>query len=373
MAVTQGLCVDALAWLRLASVAGLAPGDARKLVASFGDARKVLESAHGEIERVAGRAAAGALARGPDPRKVDAALIWASRPGRRILARDDPAFPKLLREIADPPLVLFATGRVELLDRFAIAIVGSRNATPQGMRDAEAFARALSEVGTCIVSGLAVGIDAAAHRGGLAASGGSVAVLGTGADGNYPPQNHALARRLGEEGCVITELALGTPPFRGNFPRRNRLISGLARGVLVVEAAPASGTLVTARSALDQGREVFAVPGSIHATHAKGCNALIRNGEAKLVEGAHHVLEEFGYRCAPAASTRDDGEPFLDAVGYEPVSVERIAGLTGLGAAMVAARLTRLELEGRIAALPGGLYQRIVSAPGRGGSPEHAL
>jgi DNA processing protein len=233
------------------------------------------------------------------------------------------------------------------------------------MRDAEAFAATLSEAGLCIVSGLAAGIDAAAHRGGIAQKGSSLAVLGTGADVVYPAGNRKLAERLAHEGCLISEFPLGTPPEPGNFPRRNRLISGLSRGVLVVEAAIRSGSLITARRALDQGRDVFAIPGSIHSPLSKGCHDLIKQG-AKLVESAEDILAELGLGDAvagkPAPGPAAPADPLLDAMGFAPVTMDQMAQLTGFGAPALAASLSRLEIEGRVAALAGGRFQRIESS-----------
>jgi DNA processing protein len=286
-----------------------------------------------------------------------------------VVTLADANYPKLLLEIPDPPLLLYCRGQVPLLNRPALAVVGSRNATAQGIRNAEQFARAFSEAGLTIVSGLAQGIDAAAHRGGLAAAGSTIAVLGTGADVVYPPANAALAAEIVEHGLLLTELALGSPPLAQNFPRRNRLISGLAQGCVVVEAALASGSLITARSAVEQGREVFALPGSIHSPLSKGCHALIKAG-AKLAESAEDVLSELGsFQRSGFASTRAAGdvtemdsvaeEPLLAHMGDDPVDVDSLCVRAGLPAGRIAAELLRLELAGRIAALPGGLYQRL--------------
>jgi len=237
--------------------------------------------------------------------------------------------------------------------------VGSRNATAQGRADAQAFAAALSGAGLTIVSGLALGIDAAAHRGGLAGESSSIAVLGNGVDVRYPRDNRALAEALERKGCVISEFPLGTPPLEDNFPRRNRLISGLALGVFVVEAAVQSGSLITARCAGEQGREVFAIPGSIHSVVSRGCHRLIKDG-AKLVEGAEDVLTELGWKPAPSSPCRKaERDPLLQAMGHAPVSLDDLALATGLEVARVTARITRLELAGRVAALAGGRFQRL--------------
>jgi DNA processing protein len=281
----------------------------------------------------------------------------------------DADYPKLLLEIPDPPLLLYCRGQLQFLNRPALAVVGSRNATAQGVRNAEQFARAFSEAGLTIVSGLAQGIDAAAHRGGLAAGGSTIAVLGSGADVVYPPANAALTAEIAERGLLLSEFPLGSKPLAHNFPRRNRLISGLAQGCVVVEAALASGSLITARAAAEQGREVFALPGSIHSPLAKGCHALIKSG-AKLAESADDVLSELSaFRRTGFASTRaaadeaapaaDGEEPLLAHMGDAPVDVDSLCARAGLPAAHVSAELLRLELAGRVAALPGGLFQRL--------------
>lgn len=303
------------------------------------------------------------------PRPTDEALLerclgWIEAPGHHFVTQDDPRYPPLLMQIADPPPALFVRGRAELLRAESLAIVGSRNATPVGRRDAFEFAAELSRRGICIASGLALGIDAAAHRGGLAGPGSSIAVLGTGPDVAYPAQNAALTEELAERGCVVTEFPVGAQPIPWNFPRRNRLISGLARGVLVVEAALKSGSLVTAYEASRQNREVFALPGSIHATLSKGCHALLRDG-AKLVENVEHIVEEIAHwprPQAPAGESRTvrhgEGSAFLESIGFAPVSIDAVVRLTGLDARESASRLAHLELEGRVARLAGGLYQR---------------
>jgi len=271
-------------------------------------------------------------------------------------------YPKAFLNIADPPTAFYAQGRVDLLNTPAFAIVGSRNATPQGLRDAEAFALELSQAGLTIASGMAIGIDAAAHRGGLAGEGSSIAVLGTGPDIVYPRRNRDLAHELAQRGCLITEFALGSPSVAGNFPQRNRLISGLSRGVLVVEASmPRSGSLITARCAADQNRDVFAIPGSIHSPLSKGCHWLIKQG-AKLVENADDVLEELGIapKCEePARKPGRKPDPLLDAIGFAPASIDQLAQRSNLDAATLAARLSRLEIEGRVEALAGGWFQRV--------------
>ena len=354
-------------WLQLSLTPGLGSATLRKLLQQFGLPQAVLARRRAELSTIASPAALAALDSDPVAQSVQRALEWAAQPRHAVITLADASYPKLLLEIADPPPLLYACGRVELLQRFALAIVGSRNATQQGLANAEAFARTLSESGLTVVSGLALGIDAAAHRGGLAGPGSTVAVLGTGIDIIYPQRNSALASEIAERGLLLSEFALGTAPAAQNFPRRNRLISGLARGCLVVEAAVASGSLITARAAAEQGREVFAVPGSIHSPLSKGCHALIKSG-AKLVESAEDVLTELsGFRPSGYASTREpakraseqvDGS-LLAHMGHDPVDVDSLCLRAGLSAEQVSSELLRLELDGRVAALPGGLYQRL--------------
>jgi DNA processing protein len=351
-------------WLQLTLTPGLGSAALRAMLHQFGLPQAILERKHSELAAYAPGAALAALGSQEVRDAVARALDWAAAPGHAIVTLADDTYPRALLETADPPALLYVTGRTELLRAPALAIVGSRNATAQGERNAESFARVLSETGLTIVSGLAVGIDAAAHRGGLAGPGSTIAVLGTGIDVFYPRRNAELAAQIASRGLLVSEFALGTPPLAHNFPRRNRLISGLARGCLVVEAAVASGSLITARSAADQGREVFAIPGSIHSPLAKGCHALIKSG-AKLVESADDVLTELsGFRpsgfastTAPRAEPGDGG--LLQHMGHDPVDVDSLCSRAGLSAEQVSSELLRLELDGRITSLPGGLYQRL--------------
>jgi len=257
---------------------------------------------------------------------------------------------------------LYLKGRIELLAVPALAVVGSRNATTQGRRNAEQFSATVSHAGVTVISGLALGIDAAAHLGGLCGRGSSIAVVGTGLDIAYPARNLTLAQRLAQEGCLVSEYALGMPPVASNFPRRNRIISGLARAVLVVEAALQSGSLITARMAAEQGRDVLAIPGSIHAPLSKGCHLLIKQG-AMLVESADDILQSIGHLPSPlsaAASTAwADGDTLLQAIGFDPVTTDELSVRSGIAIAQLQAQLLQLELDGRIECLPGGRYRRI--------------
>jgi len=354
------------AWAALQLVPGLTTRALVALLKAFGGAPEVRAASRASLARFVSGELADAIRGGPDTALLERTLTWLATPGHSLIAWDDADYPAALLTLADPPPSFCYVGRRDLLNRPALAIVGSRNATAQGAAHAEAFAAALSAAGLTIISGLALGIDAAAHRGGLAAPASSVAVVGTGLDRVYPPGNRDLAQRLADEGGLLSEFALGTPPLPGNFPRRNRIISGLARGVLVVEATLNSGSLITARLAAEQGREVFAIPGSIDSPFSKGSHRLIREG-AKLVETVADVLEELGLgpSAAPSATSPDpepsaDGVPgrVLAALGYDPAGIDVLTERTGLPAAMVTAALIELEVSGRVATLPGGNYQR---------------
>ena len=356
-------------WLQLTLTPGLGAATIRELLKQLGLPEKILGAPRKELARLVSPQALAALDSESVARSVERALAWLERPGCALVTLADAAYPPLLLEIGDPPPVLYCRGRTELLSRPALAIVGSRNASAQGAANAEQFARAFSAAGLTIVSGLAQGIDAAAHRGGLAGEGSTLAILGTGVDLAYPAANATLAEEIAERGLLVSEYPLGMKALAHNFPRRNRLISGLAQGCLVIEAALASGSLITARAAAEQGREVFAVPGSIHSPLSKGCHALIKSG-AKLAESAEDVLSElaafrrtgFASTQAPAADKRDaaaENEPLLACMGFDPVDVDSLCARAGMPAERVSAELLRLELGGRITALPGGLYQRL--------------
>ncbi len=348
------------AWIELSLVPGLGGQGFRSLLSNFGLPTQILSATRSQLRRVVPEALASRILERRSSPEIEAALQWAARPGHAVLTLADVEYPKQLLEIADPPVLLYVAGNVKLVCSLALAVVGSRNATPQGLRNAQSFARAFSEAGFAIVSGLALGVDSAAHMGGLEGRGSTVAVLGTGIDIIYPRRSESLAQEISLRGALVSEFALGTPPAAGNFPRRNRLISGLARGCLVVEAALDSGSLITARLAAEQGREVFAIPGSIHSPLSKGCHALIKQG-AKLVEAAQDVLEELGAAWAPAPRSveSETGHDLLDKMGFDPCDIDSLISRSGLTTEVVSAILLELELEGRIASLPGGLYQRI--------------
>lgn len=376
---------DIGAWLRLLLTPRVGPTSARKLLAAFGSPQAVfLASKPALAQVVSAREATEVLKAPPDlDGQLDTTVAWldAAAPGqaRALITLGDARYPASLLETADPPFLLFAQGRLDLLCQPSVAIVGSRSPTAQGKDNAFAFAQTLSQAGITVVSGLARGIDGAAHEGALAGQVGStVAVVGTGLDRVYPKAHLDLARRIAQEGLLISEFTLGTPPLSANFPKRNRIVAGLTRGTLVVEAAVQSGSLITARLAAEMGREVLAIPGSIHSPQARGCHALIKQG-AKLVETAEDVLEEMRWRAS--APMRQGGQadggdedadsdgdragredPLLAAMGFDPVGQDALSARTGLGPADLGVRLLELEMTGQVARLPGALFQRVGAA-----------
>lgn len=360
---------SAAGWLRLTLTRGLGLEAQRRLLSVFGLPERIFSASGAAIASAVGERVARAIAAFDDEAAIERTLEWAALPGNHLVTLADASYPQALLEIADPPTLLYVKGRVDLLNGRALAIVGARNATAQGAVNAEQFARELSRGGMTIVSGLALGCDASAHTGALDGPGSTIAVIGTGADRIYPSRNQELARRIAENGAIVSEFPLGTPALRENFPRRNRIISGLSRGVLVVEAAARSGTLITARLAGEQGREVFAIPGSIHSPLSKGCHQLIRQG-AKLVDDARDILSELQVvPTTPVASATVEvaQEPpdaggalaLLDAMGFDPVGIDLLAQHTGLTADTLSAMLLSLELESRVAMLSDGRFQRI--------------
>jgi DNA processing protein len=359
------------AWLRLTLTPDVGPRTARALLAAFGLPTAIFEAGVAALGRHVPEKLARTLAAAPDAAvraAIDATEAWLARDASHaLLTLADADYPQALLAIPDPPPLLFAIGRRELLNRPAFAIVGSRNATRQGEANAQAFAQALARAGLTIVSGLALGIDAAAHRGALnaEADASTIAVVGTGVDVIYPAGNQALALAIRRRGVVISEFPLGAPGIAHNFPRRNRLIAGLARGVLVVEAALRSGSLITARLAADLGRDVFAVPGSIHSPLAKGCHKLIKEG-AKLAESAQDILEELNLAPGGAAATAPPSAALppahaalLEALGFDPVDLDALAVRTGRDAGALTADLLELELAQHVERLPGNRYQRL--------------
>jgi len=371
------------AWLRLAQEPGLSAAQARHLLAAAGLPQHVYALSVSALRRIVPEPLALQLHRPPDDvlaQRIDASVQWLAQPGHHLLTLADPDYPQSLLALADPPLLLYVHGHVVLLNRPAISIVGARNATVDGIDNAHAFAAHLARQGWCVISGLAHGIDAAAHRGALSAGsqgGATIAVLGTGIDVVYPASHRDLAQRIARDGALVSEFPLGCRALPHQFPRRNRLVAAMARGVLVVEAARQSGSLITARHALDVGREVFAIPGSIHSPLSRGCHALIRQG-AKLVESARDIHDELG---SPGArqlelvvsnpSERDDACAAMPAqahdpetasvwmaLGHGPVDVATLQERTQLSLPVLTARLAAMELDDRVVRLSDGRFQR---------------
>lgn len=371
------------AWLRLEQTPGVGNATARRLLAAFGLPQQVFAASQAALSQVASAAQCSALQGSPPGfgDLLETTWLWLqASPQHRVLTLGDAHYPQSLLQIEDPPLLLYAIGPAWVwsgggltpLSTHGLAMVGSRNPTAQGAINARQFAQALARAGLTIVSGLALGVDGAAHEGALdgAPEGqlATIAVVGTGLDRVYPKQHRDLAHRIAQRGVLLSEYPLGTPPLSANFPKRNRIIAGLSSGTLVVEAALQSGSLITARLAVEQGKDVFAIPGSIHATQARGCHALIRQG-AKLVESAQDVLEELrpGLETplpmtptsAAPATTAEPQDSLLQALGFNPIGLDALLARTGLDIPTLQARLMELELAGQLARLPGGLFQRL--------------
>ncbi len=392
---------DLALWLRLSSADGIGSLTATKLLQQFGLPQQIFEqSAQALSAGLKSHQVKGILEPSKDlPDLVEATWRWLSDTSatwRTVVSLADSEYPKALLQLPDPPVLLYITGSQTVFEHLAakeqaddIAIVGSRNATPQGLANARSFAKAFAQSGMHIVSGLALGIDGAAHEGALdaqhdfgSAAGSTVAVVGTGLDRVYPKRHHDLAHRIVQHGLIMSEFPIGTPPLPENFPRRNRIIAALTQGTLVVEAAIQSGSLITARQALDLGKDVFAIPGSIHSPQAKGCHHLIKQG-AKLVESAQDVLEELSIqpssqlsnamisgalkadsmRASSSKSLKNNKEsPLFEALGHDPISLDSLIDRTGISAAHLQVQLLELELLGDVARLPGGLFQRMAQA-----------
>jgi DNA processing protein len=402
------------AWLQLEYTANLPLDAVRAWLSVLGSAHAVVSATQSQLAKIVTEAAASAVKTPlPDVRDkrqayIDSALTWVTAPGydgtRHILTWDHADYPAQLLTISDPPLVLFVQGNAAALSRPAVGIVGARNATQQGVANARVFAQSLADKNITVISGMALGIDAAAHEGALNALHNpcaTVAVVGTGIDRVYPASHRDLAHRIAAQGAVVSEFPIGTPPMAHNFPRRNRLIAGLSRGVLVVEAALRSGSLITARVAGEQGREVLAIPGSIHAPLSKGCHQLLKQG-AKLVESAQDVMEELrldqsfdlpsistakaikassaasafanssvansavkrhtatAYSPSLATTFPGSDDPVLAAMGHTPMDLDQLVAATQMATGDLLSRLTELELFGQVEALDGARYQRLV-------------
>jgi len=365
---------DLASWLRFLRLPGIGAGRRLELLNYFGSVDALFGAARGQLERLLADApeALAALRASPDEQQLAADLGWFSQPDRHLLTWFDDDYPRLLREIPDPPAALFVMGKRELLSQPQLAVVGSRNASAAGRENAQAFARELAQAGLVITRGLALGIDGAAHRGALDAGAATLAVTGNGLDRVYPARHRDLAHTIASQGALVSEFPPGTPPRPENFPIRNRIVSGLALGVLVVEAAERSGALITARLASEQGREVFAIPGSIHSPLSRGCHRLIRQG-AKLVETARDILEELGplARLVIPSDEQTDSAPtladmlpesarrVLDCLGHDPLTIDTLVQRSGLTADTVSSMLLVLELQGLVASGAGGTYQRL--------------
>ncbi len=355
-------------WLALHRTAGVGPVTFLRLLEQFGTPQKVFETPSLAVS-VSNRTRSALFE--PDWVQVEKDLEWFESEDRHIVTLHDSRYPELLKQISDPPSLLFVQGDVGLLSQWQIALVGSRNPSASGRDTAYEFAHYLARGGIAINSGLAMGIDTASHQGALAAEGKTVAVIGTGLDRVYPAKNRELAHEIASTGAIVSEFALGTSPRAENFPRRNRIISGLSLGTLVVEAAVQSGSLITARMAMEQGREVFAIPGSIHNPLARGCHRLIREG-AKLVENANDILEELGAMAGVDQSSYDedledessvsedqDYQNLFEYLGFDPIHIDSLIERSGLTADAVSSMLLLLELQGQVESFAGGRYARV--------------
>jgi DNA processing protein len=363
---------ETAAWCALLRAPGVGCQTLNPLFATHGEVRQLVQQPPAELPPVLRD-----YLRAPDWSGVEQDMRWLEQPRNTMLVITDPAYPALLRQLTNPPTVLFLHGDPDLLSLPQLAVVGSRSPTTGGRRNAHEFAAHLAAAGLVISSGLATGIDAAAHQGALAADGLTLAVTGTGLDRVYPAKNRALAHDIALHGLLVSEFPTGTPPLAANFPRRNRILAGLALGALVIEAALQSGSLITARLAGEAGREVFALPGSIHNPLARGCHALIRDGAA-LVESADQILQELApliphsgmaprdaqaTPSVPPATVEPQHVELLEAMGYDPVTTDDLVERTGFPAAEVSSILLLLELQGHVSSSAGGLFTRLGNDP----------
>ncbi len=366
---------DRAFWLALHRIKGLGPIGQRKLLDAFPTVKQIFSADDSTLKKTGLDEKSVTSVCQPDWETIGVDLNWLDIPGHHLITIDDEAYPTLLREIPDPPVVLFAYGRPEVLKTIQIGIVGSRNPDAAGRKTADEFARELVYAGVTVTSGLASGIDGCSHQGALNANGFTIAVTGNGLDMIYPARHKALAEKIVDNGILVSEFPPGTKPVSANFPRRNRIISGMSTGVLVIQAALRSGSLITARYAMEQGREVFAIPGSIHNPLAKGCHTLIKQG-AKLVESVNDIVEELGSLAAVVidenVSKKNDVKNnlyeekldvdykvLLDTMAYDPISVDRLIELTGLTTDSVSSMLLILELRGLVVSQAGGVYMRV--------------
>lgn len=367
---------DVAQWLALNQTLGLGNAAFCQLLAKFGSPAAIYSASTSQLREIVSAEIAGKINQGVDIDAIAPTLEWLQKDNTHIITLADSAYPQQLLQISNPPAVLYAIGNLHWLNHPSIAVVGSRSATPQGEKNAEEFATSLCNLGLCVVSGMALGIDGAAHRGALKANGATIAVVGTGLDIVYPARHRDLAHKIAERGLIISEFSLGTPSKAQNFPRRNRIISGLSLGCLVIEANVDSGSLITARLATEQGREVFAIPGSIHSPVAKGCHQLIKQG-AKLVENTQDILEEINWeelknRLPPnspvglipgiAENTGSDPEhnTVLASMGFDAINFDALQDRTALTTETLSAMLMMLELEGKVTTVAGNQYQRLI-------------
>lgn len=364
---------DIQQWLALNQIAGLGNAGLCQLLAKFGTPAAIFSASNKQLREIVSDEIAQQIGLGVDIDSIAPSLKWLEKDNTHLVTLADEAYPKQLLEINNPPAILYAIGNLRWLNHPSIAMVGSRSATPQGEKNAEEFAESLCHQGLCIVSGMALGIDGAAHRGALKANGATIAVVGTGLDIVYPARHRDLAHQIAERGLIISEFPLGTPSKAQNFPRRNRIISGLSLGCLVVEANIDSGSLISARLAIEQGREVFAIPGSIHSPVAKGCHLLIKQG-AKLVENTQDILEEINWKIinknqnsiSPNGSLAHSGtdspqaNTVLTSMGFDPIDFDTLQSLTRLTTEVLSSILMLLELENKVTVLAGGKYHRLV-------------
>ena len=363
---------EKLLWVSLGRISGIGSQTYCQLLKAFGSPESIYATHPKQLRDIVSERIASEITRGHDVDTLEQTRLWLSQDNNHLVTLADPEYPKSLLEIADPPPFLYTKGNLSLLNQPSIAIVGSRNASAQGEKNAEAFAADLCAYGLCIVSGLALGIDGAAHRGALRVNGATIAVVGTGLDIVYPAKHRDLAHQIAQNGLIISEFDLGTPSKPQNFPKRNRIISGLSLGCLVVEANLHSGSQITARLATEQGREVFAIPGSIHSPMSKGCHQLIKQG-AKLVDCLQDIVEELNLSHTPQSHLLSGtdinsanqvenaaGNIILTTMGYDPITLDHLVALSGLTVSEVSSMLMLLELEGKIASLTGGQYQKIM-------------
>jgi DNA processing protein len=368
METTKSQLDDIQLWIALTQIPGLGNADIRQLLSTFGSPGHIFGASAHQLKTVVSDVVATKIMQGIQTETIQPTLDWLQKDNTHIVTLADTTYPQSLLQISNPPTVLYAIGQLHWLNHPAIAVVGSRHATPQGEKNAENFAENLCNQGLCIISGLALGIDGAAHRGALKSNGGTIAVVGTGLDIVYPAKHRELAHQIAERGVIVSEFPLGTPSKAQNFPRRNRIISGLSLGCLVVEANVDSGSMITARLATEQGREVFAIPGSIHSPVSKGCHSLIKQG-AKLVESAADILEELKYALPKHAfsdqeliadEAPSEANQILAFMGFDVMSFESLLKVSGLTTEALSSMLMILELEGKVTTLAGSNYQRLI-------------